>query len=119
MPAASNAVPVMDNHSAKPGIRIRVRRAGVCLIPFAVLAIAREVLDIPDEMLAMPANGIPLTRVDALFNLATGFSLWFGVLGFLARLVWDDSPGLTAILMGLMIFAAPWAGAMMLYIVFS
>jgi hypothetical protein len=103
----------------KPTMGVRLGRAVVWLIPFAVLAVIREILGVPDEMLVMPANGIPPTRIDGLINLATACSLWFGVLGFLARLVRDDSHRLAAVLVGLMVLAVPWTGLMMLYILFT
>ena len=79
-----------------------------------MLAILREVLDVPDELLAMPANGVPPTRLEGLINLAKACSLWFGVLAFLARLVWDDSPGLSAILIGIIAMQIPFAACLLL-----
>ena len=104
---------------AKPTMGVRLWRAGLYLIPFVVLAILREVLDVPDELLAMPANGVPPTRLDGLINVATACSFWFGVQAFLAQLVSHDSPGLSAILIGIMAIQAPFAGSILLYVLFT
>jgi hypothetical protein len=94
---------------------LRLRRAAVWLLPFALLATLRVALGVPDELFAMPANGIPLMPLEGLINFATGFSLWFGVLAFLARLVWDDSPGLAAILIGIIAMQIPFAACLLLF----
>ncbi len=109
----------MSDVVAKPGLTTRLRRAGVWLLPFAVLAMVRELLDVPDELFAMPANGVPPTRMEGVINLATGISLWFGTLAFLGRLVWDDSPGLSVLLVGLMAMQAPFATVLLLQALFS
>jgi hypothetical protein len=98
---------------------VRLRRAGVWLIPFVALLVLREVLDVPDELLAMPDNGVPPTRVDGLLNVSTIASLWFGGLGFLARLVWDDSAGLAFVLALIMALSIPFAGITFLLIAFT
>ena len=104
---------------AKPTMGVRLWRAVVWLIPFLLLAALREVLNVPDELLAMPANGVPPTRLDGLINVATAYSLWFGVQAFLAHLVFDDSPGLSAVLKTIMAIQAPFAGLMMLYVLIT
>jgi len=106
----------MDGTLAKPAMSVRLRRAGVWCIPFVVLVILRKFLNVSDGMFAMPANGVPPTRFDDFMNLATAGSLWLGLAAFLARLVWDDSPGLAVILIGLVVFLfAP----ILLYVLFT
>jgi hypothetical protein len=102
---------------AKPKMSVRLLRAAVWLAPAAALLLLRELLGVPDELLSMPASGIPPTRMDGLINIATAWSVWFGVQAFLASLVWDDNPELSALLVGIMLFQTPfvfWSGVRLL-----
>jgi len=107
------------NDPAKPPMSVRLRRGGIWLIPMAVLAVVRKVLEVPDEFLAMPANGIPPTRFDGVINVLFAASVLLGLEAFLARLGWDNSPGLSAMLVGLITFQAAFTGLMLAYVLFT
>ncbi|QDT57416.1 hypothetical protein Pan44_54850 [Caulifigura coniformis] len=109
----------MNERLAKPPMRVRLRRAGIWLIPMVVLAIVRKALDVPDEFLAMPANGIPPTRFDGVINVLFAASVLLGIEAFLARLVRDDSAGLSALLIGVIAFQGAFTGMMLAYVLLS
>ncbi|HVJ68802.1 MAG TPA: hypothetical protein VM510_12505 [Caulifigura sp.] len=103
----------------KPVMTVRLGRAAVWLVPFLILGVLRASLGVPNEFLAMPANGIPPTRLDGVINVLFAASAVLGLEGFLARLVWDDSAGLAVLMGGLMILQAIFTGVMLVYVAVS
>ncbi len=94
-------------------------RASQWLIPFVFLAAVRWLLHTPNGLMGVPPGEPPSTTLEQCLNWLFGVSFWFGLLGFLAAAVKDDSEGLAGCLFAMMIVGAVVAAGPTLLVICS